>query len=1267
MSEPQFFDIPIIEGIFNSYSATNTNKPLTYKIPATYLQNLSSGSMIIDSCSNIILQARNKHVRVNNKMGIGMDPSSAYSLHVSGDTCISGNITSNNFTDLSSKYYSLLSSVNELSNNNYTLNTTITTISNSLYNILSNIIFGTGYYGTITFINNSIYDISFRVSWYPSYLSQEQEYTPNYSSVNSIDGSTNVIISNTNRLASPNSNFFLNIKSNYNSFVNESFSGYEFINFNNSIVTIISSEFFDNDNKHRITINVSNDDDIENIPITFNYNPLYKGFFGTFALGNKTPGSIFDYSYNYLSISGSNVNSGLLTLSGQVLSNNSISSVNRVASQNTPLNLSLLIYNGYDISINALPSSIIGISNNILTNYSKTFATSNILYSYNIIPLSSVLLGGTIGLSFEMYKTGFFGSIIVNNILDYTIRYNYTYLSISGDNTSYSNVINSTSSNTSTISGELRLSYETSEITMNIRTSYLVEDISYTISGGTLTSNSQNLTINEDTLVQALSRTSTTSAVAMSLSGDVIVIGASTESATISGTTYVERGNVYIWIRNPVRIGTYSSSTIPINISLANVNIGSSVAVSGNGNIIVIGSLGLRAILVYDRNMTSTVFSSNTQPISRAVVSTNVDGSIIGVGYPTAYSNHGSVILYSNNGTSLTEIYTYLSTSEYVQVGVSIAVSSDGRVVVVSGARYLEGVKGVLLIFKNNASLGSMPNYQVLRILGLFYVDIYDSLDVNINISINSDATRVAVGYPYFITNFTANVGRVFIFELNSNNNFSTIGASTLYDPSPVINHKFGYAVTLNSDGSTLIVSQYGSQNIKVYSYDNTNSQFTLTNTKSYIEASYLVCSQTDIGLLYVATLTNESFNHVRNFGSYRKLTYTILPNDNNLVNGIIQLSNVIVIQPPTAVISATSVNIAPGTSTTITPLFTNATEVTINDITTTPSGGQIITNTPFSSGTLNQNTTFILVVTNINGLTATASVTINVIQPPSVSIEATSVTIASGTSTTLTPIFSGTIVSKTINGVSTTPDGGQIISNTPFSSGILNQTTTFILVVTNIVDVSATASVTISVIPNPTALIWATQTTIASGDSTTLNFQFTNATSVTLTKNSTPTGQSITNGGALNVSPSVGSTIYTLVATNSLNISVQSSVTINVVSGWWGNIYMELVSTRGTGIDTAYNYTIYKGATTQSVALVTNRSISSSTRDLVVASSAHTLYPVDATSTFLVVINSVYNGDFFLDDTQNVMTIGNNHPSYSVTPIANGTDVRIRFTINPP
>jgi len=215
---------------------------------------------------------------------------------------------------------------------------------------------------------------------------------------------------------------------------------------------------------------------------------MYKtGFFGTFALGNKTAGARFDYSYNYISISGSNVNSIIQTLSGVALINNNITSANRLPYATSPLNLSLVIYNGYDISVNALPNSIIGISNNILTSPSRTFDISNINHNYNIIPLSSYLFGGTIGLSFEMYRTGFFGAIVLTNNGGSTIDYSYNYISINSS-IIYSTLIPITNSlsNTRTISGEVRLRDATSQIAMNIRTASSAADISYSINGGTI-------------------------------------------------------------------------------------------------------------------------------------------------------------------------------------------------------------------------------------------------------------------------------------------------------------------------------------------------------------------------------------------------------------------------------------------------------------------------------------------------------------------------------------------------------------------------------------------------------------------------------------------------------------------------------------------------------------------------------------------------------------------------------------------------------------
>lgn len=75
---------------------------------------------------------------------------------------------------------------------------------------------------------------------------------------------------------------------------------------------------------------------------------------------------------------------------------------------------------------------------------------------------------------------------------------------------------------------------------------------------------------------------------------------------------------------------------------------------------------------------------------------------------------------------------------------------------------------------------------------------------------------------------------------------------------------------------------------------------------------------------------------------------------------------------------TTTNPNINSGQSTTLTPLFSNATTVTIDGSSTTPSGGAIISNVAFSvSPTVDK--TYILLVTNSLGVQASASVTIYV------------------------------------------------------------------------------------------------------------------------------------------------------------------------------------------------------------------------------------------------------------------------------------------------
>ena len=181
---------------------------------------------------------------------------------------------------------------------------------------------------------------------------------------------------------------------------------------------------------------------------------------------------------------------------------------------------------------------------------------------------------------------------------------------------------------------------------------------------------------------------------------------------------------------------------------------------------------------------------------------------------------------------------------------------------------------------------------------------------------------------------------------------------------------------------------------------------------------------------------------------------------------------------------------------------------------------------------------------------------------------------------------------------------------------------------------------------------------------------QFTNASTVTINGNSTINGQTIVSNTSYTVSPIIN-TLYTLVVINSIGVQQSASVTINVTpnTGWYGNIYMELLNSRGNTA-VSYNYTIYKGSTTASTILVSNEFISNSSFNTVVSSPLHQLGIGDRlannSSSFLVVINSSSGGDFRFDSLTNATLSGGSTTQASIIP-STLSDVRIRFSIETP
>ena len=119
--------------------------------------------------------------------------------------------------------------------------------------------------------------------------------------------------------------------------------------------------------------------------------------------------------------------------------------------------------------------------------------------------------------------------------------------------------------------------------------------------------------------------------------------------------------------------------------------------------------------------------------------------------------------------------------------------------------------------------------------------------------------------------------------------------------------------------------------------------------------------------------------------------------------------------------------------------------------------------------------------------------------------------------------------------------------------------------------------------------------------------------------------------------------------------------------TGWYGNIFLELLSLRPNGAVTTYNYTIYKGSTDQTPVLVSNQTLSNNLYNTVIGSVAHVLTSADRlendSSSFFVTINSFSGGSLTLVSIQNGTLLYN---PYQVQPSVIGTDVRIRFAMEP-
>jgi hypothetical protein len=303
--------------------------------------------------------------------------------------------------------------------------------------------------------------------------------------------------------------------------------------------------------------------------------------------------------------------------------------------------------------------------------------------------------------------------------------------------------------------------------------------------------------------------------VALASDGNTLAVGGKDDNNGI-GATWIFIRDGSEWVRQGGKlVGTGYDVLYPPNQ-------GSSLSLSTDGNTLAVGgrldSNGIGATWIFTRSFTITGITwaqqgnklvgtaSSGQPKQGHSVDLSSDGNTLAVGGPDDQSQLGATWVFTRTNNTWSQQGNKLVGTGYTgqsRQGYSVSLSSDGNTLAIGGP-YDQSERGATWVFTRSVSTWSQQGAKLTATDTLYVIGTPRQ---GWSVSLSGDGNTLVAGAP----NNDSGIGRWFIF--NRNVTTWTYNSSNVLPFDYFNTPGIGWSVCLSTDGSTLAVGGYDSNN----------------------------------------------------------------------------------------------------------------------------------------------------------------------------------------------------------------------------------------------------------------------------------------------------------------------------------------------------------------------------------------------------------------------------------------------------------------------